>query len=155
LAIAQVPLERLKVLMRRRVGSFAEVQEQTRTTIEPGEELASVFGFDIQDMSSGFWQAGVAGRFDIANQAAVVPDDAFIAGERDALAGSDSAQQAAAFDIANDGLNVTGRLSEDVHRTSDQLVVFLNGGPLITVVERSRHAPQGERVVAEMVVQLD
>ena len=104
----------------------------------------------------------VVGALDVAHDAAVETLHAGIAAEHDALAGGDTAEQAFALDIADQWSKQRGLalgvavLAHDRHRTADELAVVGVVRPLAAVLEQLRHrAPQRQRVVAEVVVQLD
>ena len=98
---------------------------------------------------------GVVGLLDVADDAAVVVLDPGVAREREPLAGGRAGDQAFRFDVADDRRHVGGCVREHLHRAGDQLAVGVALRPLVAVVVLLRDVPELQRVVAEVVVQVD
>src|SRR3954470_23977988 len=84
------------------VGTFAEVEEETRGAVETLEELAAVDGFDVGDARERVREQVFARLFDVADDAAVIPANARVRTERDALRGRRAGDQGFAFHVADE-----------------------------------------------------
>ena len=142
---------------------LAEVQEETTILLlQPGQERARVLGVHVGDAPLRLEQIRIVGLLDVAHDPAVEALYSGVAAEHDPLARRHTPEQALALDIADQRRQQRGLalrvpvLTHDRHRTADELAVVGVVRPLAAVLEQLWHrAPQRQRVVAEVVVQLD
>ena len=147
--------ERLEVLVGGRVGALAQVQQEARLLLDLGEERLRVARVDVGDAAAGFGQLLIARLLDVADDPAVIASDAGRAEQRDPLRGRNPADERLALDVADQRRKQVGGLADRLHRRGDELVIRGCVAPLVPVRVPLRDAPQRQRVVREVVVELD
>ena len=143
------------MLARLLVRALAQVQEQAVEALEALQELRPVLGLDVGDVRARLGQLVLVGLLDVADDPLVEALDARVAGERDPLRGRRPRDEALGLDVANDRRHVLRRVREHLHRAGDELPVRVALGPLVAVRVQLRHVPELERVVAQVVVEVD
>ncbi len=131
----------LEVVVRARVGAFAQVQQQAGTSFQVGEKFRRIPGDHVGDLRVGGGHVRPVGGLRIAYQASVKTHDAGVTEERDSLRCGDASQQTFAFDIADDCLGKSSRFAENIHRATDELSVVGVPRPIVAVGENVRHRP--------------
>ena len=149
------PLQRQEVRPRLVVRALAQVEQQALVALEPLQELVAVLRLDVGDVRRGLRELGLVRLLDVADDALVEALDPRVARERDALRRRRPADQALALDVAHDRRHVLRRVREHLHRARDQLAVRVALGPLVAVRVLLGHVPELERVVAQVVVEVD
>ena len=105
------------------------------------------------DEASG--QLGLVRLLDVADDALVEALDPRVARERDPLRRRRPADQALALDVAHDRRHVLRRVREHLHRARDQPAIRVALGPLVAVRVPLGDVPELQRVVAQVVVEVD
>ncbi|CAB5625118.1 Uncharacterised protein [Pseudomonas aeruginosa] len=140
------------------IGAFAQVVEEWPVLLQRRHELFHDFtGLVVQSLSAGRGKGRVQRSLHVAGQTAIPLFTAIAAGAQP-LCGGRTTQQGPAFDEAGDAARVV-----DIHvaaqhlgrqRNGDVVIGFL-GAPLVAVGVTVRHRPQRQKVVTEVIVQLD
>ena len=117
--------------------------------------FVAVLGLDVGDVRGRFGKVVLVRLLDVPDDPLVEALDAGVAGERDSLSGRRPGDEALGLDVANDRRHVLGRVREHLHRAGDELPVRVALGPLVAVRVQLRHVPELERVVAQVVVEVD
>ena len=143
------------MLVRGLVGALAQVQQEASLLLDLGEERLRVARVDVRDPAPGLGQQLVAGLLDVADDAPVVAPDAGRAEQRDPLRGRHPADERLALDVAHERGQKVGRLADGLHRGGDQLVVRGRVTPGVAVRVRLWNLPKRQRVVRDVVVELD
>ena len=144
-----------KCFRARLVDAFAQMQQQARLLLQPRQETLGAPRVHVGDPGHRFGQVRLVGLLDVADDAAVVAPGAGIAEELDALARRDAADQALALDVADErGHDVSVSPSTFIGPRDETLILGC-AAPLSAVGEQPRHVPQAQRVVGEVVVELD
>ncbi len=137
-------------------------EEAAALLVQSRKESARVLRLDVSDAPVRFAQVGIVGLFDVANDPPIETLYASVAAQHDSLTRRHAAEQALALDVADQrrqqrrlALRVA-ILAHHRHRTADELAVVGVARPLAAILEELRHrAPDGERVVAEVIVEFD
>ena len=148
-------VERGEVDARGRPEPFGEVEDQLVRLLEAGQEVLGLGRLDVGDLRQRVVEVDLARVLDVADVAAIELLDPVVAVERDALRGRHARHEALALDIADDRLGQAEGLAEDRHRAADRLAVGLDAGPLAAVLVDLERRPERQRVVAQVVVELD
>src|SRR5262245_59033611 len=107
-----------------RVGSLVKLKQQTTAALQVLKSLLAVAREHIAEFRLGRGHALATGRFHVANEAAIVSDDARVTEESDALGRRHTPEQAFAFNKTDNRFGIAGRASENVHRTADELAII-------------------------------
>ena len=140
---------------RGRPEPFGEVEDQLVRLVEAGQEVLGLGRLDVGDLRQRIVEVHLARVLDVADVAAVELLDPVVAVQRDALRGRHARHEALALDIADDRLRQAEGLAEDRHRAADRLAVRLDARPLAAVLVDLERRPERQRVVAQVVVELD
>ena len=147
--------QREEVLASSVVGALTQVQQQAVEAVQALQELLAVLRLDVGDVRRRLGELGLVRLLDVPDDALVEALDPREARERDPLRRGRPADQALALDVAHDRRHVLGRVREHLHRARDQLAVRVALGPLVAVRVPLGDVPELERVVAQVIVEVD